>query len=78
MLQVSAQLSAPAPSGGLTLNLTLDDPTLATIQPAVFVPAGQTLTGPIDITGTTNLGTTTLRAGGPGLIEGTTTIVCSS
>ncbi|MDH3294493.1 MAG: tandem-95 repeat protein, partial [Acidimicrobiia bacterium] len=72
-LQVSARLSAPAPSGGLTLDLTLDDP-FATTQPTVFIPAGQTLTGPIDITGSTTLGTTTLRARGPGLVEGTATI----
>jgi hypothetical protein len=72
-LQASAQLSAPAPSGGVTLDLTLDDPTLATIQPTVFIPGGQTLTGPIDITGV-SLGSTTLRAGAPGLIEGTSAI----
>jgi hypothetical protein len=73
-LQVSAQLSAPAPTGGVTLALTLDDPALATIQPMVFIPAGQTLTGPIDITGSTAPGTTTLRASAPGLAEGTATV----
>ena len=72
-LQVTAQLSAPAPSGGVTLDLSLDQP-LATAPASVFIPAGQTLSGPIDVTGGTTFGTTTLRAGGAGLIEGTTVI----
>ncbi len=71
-LQVSAQLSAPAPSGGVTLDLSLDEP-LATVPASVFIPAGQTLSGPIDITAGTTLATTTLRAGGVGLVEGTAT-----
>ena len=37
--QVSAQLSAPAPTGGVTLELSLDDPTLATV-PAQRVHPG--------------------------------------
>ena len=72
-LEVAAQLSAPAPSGGVTVELSLDD-SLATLPASVFIPAGQTLSGPIDITGGTTLGTTTLRAGGVGLIEGTTVV----
>ena len=72
--QVSAQLSAPAPTGGVTLELSLDDPTLATVPATVSIPAGQTLSGPFDVTGGTTLGTTTLRAGGAGLVEGTATI----
>jgi PKD repeat protein len=71
--QVTAQLSGPAPTGGVTVELSLDDP-LATIAPSVFILEGQTLSGPIDITGGTTLGTTTLRGGGPGLAEGTSTI----
>ena len=72
--QVSAQLSAPAPTGGVTLELSLDDPTLATVPATVSIPAGQTFSGPFDVTGGTTLGTTTLRAGGAGLVEGTATI----
>ena len=72
-LQVTAHLSAPAPSGGVTIDLSLDEP-LATVPASVFIPAGQTLSGPIDITGGTTLGTTVLRASGLGLIEGATVV----
>ncbi|MGA7759580.1 MAG: hypothetical protein WCA57_17190, partial [Ilumatobacteraceae bacterium] len=74
--QMSAQISAPAPSGGTTLDLSLDDP-LATVPTSVFIPAGQTLSGLFDVTAGTTLGTTTLRAGGPGLIEGSASITIS-
>jgi PKD repeat protein len=73
-LYITAHLSAPAPSGGVTLDLSLDDPTLATVTPTVFIPTGQTLSAPIGITAGTTLGTTILRAGGAGLIEGVITI----
>lgn len=72
--QISAQLSAPAPTGGVTLTLSLDDPALAAIDPSVFIPTGQTLSGPIDLTADLTLGTTTLRAGGLGLVEDTASI----
>ena len=72
--QVSAQLSAPAPAGGITVELSLDNPTLATLPASVFISAGQTLSGPIDLTAGSTLGTTTLHAGGPGLVEDTATI----
>ena len=72
-LQVTAHLSAPAPSGGVTIDLSLDE-SLASVPASVIIPAGQTLSGPIDVTGGTTLGTTTLRASGLGLIEGTATI----
>jgi len=73
-LHITAKLSAPAPSGGVTLELWLDDPTLATVPAIVFIPAGQTLSGSIDITAGSTLGTTILHAGGSGLIEGTMVI----
>jgi len=47
---VTAQLSAPAPAGGVTLNLWLDEP-LAMVPASVFIPAGQTLSAPIAVTG---------------------------
>jgi VCBS repeat-containing protein len=72
-LYVTAHLSAPAPLGGVTLDLWLDVP-LATVPANVFIPAGQTLSGPIGITGGTTPGTTTLHAGGAGLLEGTTVV----
>ena len=71
-LPVTAQISAPAPAGGLTLQISLDDP-LADHPASVTIPAGQTLSPPIELTGLTQ-GTTTLRVGGPGLVEGTATI----
>ncbi len=72
--QVSAQLSAPAPAGGLLLDLSLDDPTLASHLSTVIIPAGQTLSGPIDLTAGSVLGSTILRAGGSGIVEDTTAI----
>jgi PKD repeat protein len=71
-LPVTAQISAPAPAGGITLQISLDEP-FADHPASTTIPAGQTLSAPIELTGLIQ-GTTTLRVGGPGLAEGTATV----
>ncbi|MBL8879057.1 MAG: carboxypeptidase regulatory-like domain-containing protein [Phycisphaerales bacterium] len=60
-------LSQAAPAGGVSVTLSSDDRTIATVSPSVFIPAGQTTnsTQRVQISGVTN-GTTVIRADAPG------------
>jgi hypothetical protein len=53
-------LSGPAPTGGLTVNLTSGNTAIATVPPSVTFPAGKT-TVSVPVTGTAT-GTTTITA----------------
>lgn len=71
---VTLNLSAPAPAGGLTVNLSIDDPTKATVQASIVVAAGATASAPFPVNGiaagpgNTNA-VTTLRANATGVSE---------
>jgi hypothetical protein len=73
---VTLNLSAPAPAGGLTVNLSTDDTSKATVQSTVTVSAGATASAPFPINGiaagpgNTNA-ITTLRANATGVAEAT-------
>jgi hypothetical protein len=54
-------LSGPAPAGGLTVNLTSANPSIATVQPSVTFAAHATSVN-VPVTGT-GTGTTTITAG---------------
>ena len=66
-------LDAPAPTGGLTFDLILDDP-VATVPATVFITEGQTQTPPITVEGGAAPATTQLRASAPFVAEATATI----
>lgn len=67
--EVTVNLSAPAPAGGLTLNLRSDDEAVATL-PATVSFAPNTSTADVVISGEAP-GTTTIRAGAPNITDGT-------
>ena len=66
---ITLQLSAPAPAGGVTFNLTTDDTGIATVPSSASIPAGQ-LSTQIIVSGIA-VGSTTLRANSAGLSETT-------
>ncbi len=59
-VNVSLGLSAPAPAGGLTVNVKTDDPTVATVPATVHFAANAT-SATLPVTGV-NAGTTTVHA----------------
>jgi hypothetical protein len=69
---ITLLLSAPAPAGGLTFNLTTDNGAVATVPATVTVGAGQTSVQ-FPVSGVA-VGSTTLRANSAGLSEATATI----
>jgi hypothetical protein len=69
-------LSGPAPAGGLTINLSSDNPLVASVPASVFVGAGQT-SAPVSVNGVA-VGSTTLRASAPGISETTASITVST
>ena len=73
---ITLQLASPAPAGGLTVALAMDNPSVATAPAAATVPGGQNSTE-ITITGVAD-GTTTLRANAVGVAEATATIVVNT
>jgi hypothetical protein len=73
---ISLKLSAPAPAGGITFNLSSDDPLIATLPSTATIPAGESLVW-IDVTGT-GAGNTTLRASAAGINEATATVNVSA
>ena len=62
-------LSAPAPSGGVTVTLTSSDSNVATVTPAVLIPAGGTSVT-ATVTGVA-AGLATITASAPGFQSGT-------
>ncbi len=70
---VVAQLSAPAPTGGIDVDVSVDAP-LAEVQPTVHIPAGSTLSAPVPVTALDTVGTTTLRGQGTGTTAATATV----
>jgi hypothetical protein len=59
-------LSEPAPPGGLTILLASDDPSVATVQPSIFIAAGsQVPASNAQVTGVA-VGTAVIRAGAEG------------
>ncbi len=69
---ITVNLSAPAPAGGLTVGLTTANPAIATAVASVTIPAGQ-LSAPAAITGVA-VGSTTVQATGSGVTSATATI----
>jgi hypothetical protein len=64
-------ISDPAPGGGLVVTLTSNDPSIATIDPSVFIPAGQfTPAANPQVTGVL-IGTTQILATAPSFAPGT-------
>jgi len=66
---IALNLSAPAPSGGLTIDLSSDDPLIASVPAQVTVGAGETSVF-VPVTGEA-VGTTTVRANSAGIAEET-------
>ena len=64
---ITLQISAPAPIGGLTFSLATDDPGTATVPATVTVGAGQT-SAVVTVSGVA-VGSTVLRANAPGIDE---------
>lgn len=65
-VSLPVSLSSPAGAGGVTINLVSVNPSIATITPSVFVPAGlQTPTSNPQVTGVT-IGSTTVNASASG------------
>jgi hypothetical protein len=58
-------LPTPAPAGGLTITLTSSDPTTASVQPSVFIPAGMNLPPVPPLLTGVNFGTVTITAAAP-------------
>jgi uncharacterized protein YjdB len=54
-------LPYPAPAGGVTFNLTSSDPTIATITPTAYVPAGANQPWPMPMVNGLNYGTVTIE-----------------
>ena len=69
---MTLNLSAPAPAGGLTVNLTVDDPATATVPGSITIPAGQT-SAQIPVAGVA-VGNTTLHAGAANITAATAVI----
>jgi uncharacterized protein YjdB len=78
MAYMPVTLSAPAPAGGVTVNLSNSDPGTITISTSsVFIPAGaMTPVNQPTITGQT-LGFSTVTASSPGMITGTLEVFVS-
>ncbi|MFO7688998.1 MAG: Ig-like domain-containing protein, partial [Cryobacterium sp.] len=64
---VALSLSAPAVTGGFTVNLSSDDAAVASVPATIIFPAGQTLVQ-VPVTGA-GVGSTTIRASAPGVAE---------
>lgn len=62
---VTVNLSAPAPTGGLTLTLVSADTGIANVPASVVIPQGQ-LSSPLDVTGIA-IGSTTVTASSNGI-----------
>lgn len=73
---VTVNLSAPAPTGGLTLSLSSADPTIASVPATVVVPQGQ-LSVPLDITGV-SIGSTVVTASATGIPDAPMTVNVST
>jgi len=69
---ITLQISAPAPAGGLTINLSTDDSGIATAPVSVIVGVGET-SAQVAVTGVA-VGSTTLSANSPGVNEATATV----
>jgi len=69
---IQLNLSAPAPVGGLTINLSTDASSIATVPAAVIVPQGQTFVT-VTVSGVAQ-GDTVLRANATGVSEATAAI----
>ncbi len=69
---LTLQLSAPAPTGGLDVNLLSADPAVATVPTAVNIPQGQT-TAVVTVTAV-SVGTTTVTASGTSLTPASATV----
>jgi hypothetical protein len=69
---VTLNLSSPAPSGGVTINTSIDNTNFATVPSTVQIAAGTTSVQ-VPVTGVA-VGTTTLRASAPGIAERTAAI----
>ena len=69
---VTLNLSAPAPPGGLPVNLSTDNPATATVPANITVGQGQ-LSAQVTVTGVA-VGNTTLRANVTGVNEATATV----
>jgi hypothetical protein len=69
---ITVSLSAPAPAGGLTIDLSTENPATASVPPTVSVPEGAT-SAEVTVTGVA-VGSTTMRAGAPGTTEATATV----
>ena len=69
-------ISAPAPTGGITFNLSSDNTAIFTVPSTVTVAAGAT-TVSIPVTGVAG-GTTTLRADSPNITEATSSVTVNA
>jgi uncharacterized repeat protein (TIGR01451 family) len=69
---ITLNLSSPAPAGGLTINTSIDNTSVATVPSTVQVAAGTTSVQ-VPVTGVA-VNTTTLRASAPGVAEKTAAI----
>lgn len=73
---VTVNLSAPAPTGGLTLNLVSANTGIATVPASVTIPQGQ-LSSPVDVTGVA-IGSTTVTASSAGIPDAQLTVDVSA
>lgn len=69
-------LSGPAPSGGITFNLTSTNPSAATVGPTVTIGAGAT-TAPVPVTGVA-VGSTTIQAMAANLMTASASVTVNS
>ena len=58
--RITLNMSAPAPAGGVTINLSSENPNVATVPATVFIPSGAT-SQTVSLTGV-SLGSTTIHA----------------
>ncbi|HEX2042258.1 MAG TPA: PKD domain-containing protein, partial [Acidimicrobiales bacterium] len=65
-------ISGPAPAGGFTVDLSTDNPSVATVPSSVAVAEGQT-SAPFSVSGV-DVGSTTVRARAPGADEVTASV----
>ncbi len=70
------KISAPAPPGGITFDLSSDSPATATVPASVTIAQGA-MTVPVPITGVAN-GSTTIRATSTGIAEADATVIVNS
>lgn len=73
---ITLGLSAPAPSTGLTLNLTSSNTSLTTVPAGITVPSGQSSVQ-VPVTGVAQ-GTTQIHAGAPGIESVSATVQVTS